>query len=104
MQRDCSGTRIIPNEATTTESPTETTIRSVAVEAVSPTITEAEEVEVGVSNSTFNNITEPVVRRRRASKYGDRQFLSTILTVQEPSLDEVLILPKNQQGNIRKGM
>lgn len=54
-------------------------------------------------NETSINSTQPSIRRKRDSNYGDRQFVSTILTIKEPSLDEVLIFPKIGQENIKIG-
>ncbi|XP_063422858.1 EGF-like domain-containing protein 2 [Mytilus trossulus] len=53
-------------------------------------------------NETSSNSTQPSIRRKRDSN-GDRQFVSAILTIKEPSLDEVLIFPNIGQENIKKG-
>ena len=52
-------------------------------------------------NST--NTTDVTIRRKRASNYGDRQLVSTVVTVQEPNIDGLLILPNIDRDNLRTG-
>jgi len=57
----------------------------------------------GISGNSTNT-TDVKIRRKRASNYGDRQFVSAVVTVQEPNIDGLLILPNIDRNNLRNGI
>jgi hypothetical protein len=57
----------------------------------------------GISGNSTNT-TDVKIRRKRASNYGDRQFVSALVTVQEPNIDGLLILPNIDRNNLRNGI
>lgn len=94
--RDCSSPVRAPTTVTTS---TPTVVHITSTPALVPELQDSTDT----GNETSINITQPSVRRKRDSNYGDRQFVSAVLTIKEPSLDEVLIFPKIGRENTKIG-